>query len=210
MDDSSMGEGATGRGLRIACWPRTDAHDYLRSFYLALEPHGVRLSVDGLPLEDAYLERERHQFDAIHLHWPEHFWGAGSHYGRFKRARIIIALWRFLRTARRLRIPFVWTVHNLAPHERGDWIDAVGYSMIAKLADVAVCHDEHTRREFVRRFRPKASAPLVMPLGNFRLIWPAPQNRDDIRSRMGIGADERVLICFGLWRAYKGFDLALS
>lgn len=195
--------------VRVACWPSTVGQPYLESLYQALEPYGIRVSVDGLAFENAFLDRRRHEFDVVHLHWTEYLWGAGSK-GRAGRARDILGVWRFVRHAKRLGVPVLWTVHNLQPHDGGDWIDRFGYQIMCWYSALPICHDETTKNELQRRFRLGAAEPLVMRIGNNKLIWPAPDPHATVRAELGVGPDVRLLICFGHLRPYKGFEVAVA
>jgi glycosyltransferase involved in cell wall biosynthesis len=195
----------TRPAIRLACWPRQAAHPYLRGLYDALRPHGIELSVDGLPFTDRFLREERGRFDGIHLHWPEHLWGAGSA-GRRSRLRGVIGMWRFLRLAQRLRVPIIWTVHDLAPHERGDWVDEVGYRILGRYAAITVCHDTHTRSRIRAGLRANAADVFVMAMGVESAAWPAPRDREGVRTELGVTGQERLLLCFGSIRPYKGLE----
>ncbi len=200
---------AAVRTVRVACWPERSSAEYLESLYLALAPHGIHVSIDGFPFEDDFLEQRRHEFDVLHLHWAEYLWGAGTA-ARPARLRGVIGLWRFLRRARRLAIPVVWTVHNVEPHEAGDWVDTLGYSVMGRYSALTVCHDEFTKQATLKRFKIASGAPLIMRMGNNRLSWPAPAGRSGVRAQFRLGPEDRLLVCFGLFRPYKGFDLAID
>ncbi len=194
---------------RVACIPASTDHPYLLCLYGALSAHDVRVTIDGIPFEDAFLQQHRHDFDLLHLHWPEHLWGGGR-LSKWKRLRGIGGFWRFLRTARRLRIPVIWSLHNLQPHEGGDWIDAIGYWLLARHSALVICHDQSARREFLLRYPSAGGDLVVMRLGTFTSAWPEPGNRADTRSRLGLAPADRLLFCFGLLRPYKGFDIAID
>lgn len=197
-------------GIRLACWPASSSHDYLRSLYRALEAHDVHLAIDGVQFEDAVLRERREDFDALHIHFAEHLWGAGQAPAT-SRVRGIAGLIRFLASARRLRIPVVWTAHNLRPHERGDFIDTVGLWRVARTSNLAICHD---RRTFFRLsqwpYRSPTTTVMLARHGNFDIVWPPQPDAAAARERLGVAPDDRLLLCFGLMRPYKGFDLAIE
>jgi beta-1,4-mannosyltransferase len=193
--------------VRIACSPKSTEHPYLQSLYAALRGHGIVVSVDGIAFEDVTLKKLRHEFDVLHLHWPEHMWGAGSQ-SRWRRLRGVVGFLRFVTTARRLGICVVWSVHNLEPHEGGDWIDRLGYHALARCSSIVVCHDEHTRSQMINRFNMSARGPLLMRIGHAGL--PMPHDRACVRHRWNVRPNERLLLSFGMLRPYKGLDLAIE
>lgn len=193
--------------VRLACWPASSAEPYLQSQHRALAGHGVQVVVDGMPVEDSFLAARANDIDVIHLHWAEYLWGAGR--GRAQRLRGVAGLWRFLRQARHVGVPVVWTVHNRQPHGGGDWIDVLGLRLLAAYSDLVICHDEHSGR-IVGRHRRADDQPLVMGIGNNRLIWPPPDPGARMRAHLGIGIETRLLVCLGQLRPYKGFELAIA
>src|SRR5262245_9381199 len=201
-------DGPESRIIRVACWPASGSHDYLTSLYRALRPHGVEVSVDGAPFENRFLEARRGAFDVIHLHWPEHLWG-GHDKGRLAKARGLIGFWRYLQMVRRLRIPLVWTAHDLSPHHRASFVDEIGYRLAEWFADVIICHDTRSLVKLKSRAHRRSTVIMKCKMGNLALVWPSPSGREAHRSRLGIGSDQRLLVCGGGMLDYKGFDLAI-
>jgi len=60
------------------------------------------------------------RYDVFHIHWPEFLFRGTDFYGRVYRSILFVAL---LLRLRLLSIPIVRTVHNLAPHEGGSWVE---------------------------------------------------------------------------------------
>lgn len=56
-------------------------------------------------------------YDLLHIHWPEHLMGGPLNVRRVGRQAALISL---VALNRARRIPMVWTVHNLKPHEPVD------------------------------------------------------------------------------------------
>lgn len=60
--------------IKVASFPgRGKENPYVDLFYDALAPHGIAL-VSELKMDVDWLIKNRTQFDAIHLHWPEVLW----------------------------------------------------------------------------------------------------------------------------------------
>ena len=112
---------------RWAHWPHKTTSPYYPKFYGALQPHGV-VPVATMGNKVGWLATE--QADVLHFHWPDSFWRRdfGRYLGRVK------GIWNareYLRTAKRAGLKIVWTVHNHDAHEGGDWLDVMGYRILA-------------------------------------------------------------------------------
>jgi glycosyltransferase involved in cell wall biosynthesis len=198
--------GGRGGSIRLACLPPTARHDYLKAFYAGLAQHGVYVEIDGAPYDDRFFAQACDRIDALHLHWPEYMWRPAR---GLARARAIASLGRYLAAARRAGMPVIWTAHNVESHERGR-LDAVGYQLVAWQSDLILCHDEHSQATVRRWLRRRGSDVMKIRLGNFRAVWPAPRSREQCRADFGIPRNRRLLVSFGLFRPYKGFDVAMG
>lgn len=106
-----------------------------------------------------------------------------------------------------LRIPFVLTLHTvLSPYSvsQRDVIDR----LIAEAAVVTV-FTETARRLLYEQGLGGAAPIRVIPHGAPVELY-ADQDRAEIRRRMGLGMDDRVLSTFGLLSPGKGIELALG
>jgi beta-1,4-mannosyltransferase len=198
--------GGRDGSIRLACLPPTTRHDYLKAFYAGLTEHGVQVEVDGAPYDDRFFAQAHDRIDALHVHWPEYMWRPAR---GLARARAIASLGRYLAAARRAGIPVIWTAHNVESHERGA-LDAIGYRLVAWQSDLVLCHDEYSRATVRRWFRRSGSDVMQIRMGNFRTVWPSPRAREWCRAAVGVPAGCRLLVSFGLFRPYKGFDVALG
>src|SRR5262249_6213237 len=100
--------------IRVASFPyAAGTNPYLALYYRALEPHGIRVTLDAR-LEDRFVMARQGEFDVLHLHWThEALWRRPG--GLLSRFRGLAGAVRFLRLLRRLGKPLVWTVHDLEP-----------------------------------------------------------------------------------------------
>lgn len=194
--------------IRVASWPHWYApNPYLPLFYEALARYGVR-HVKNVPLDARSLLEHRPPIDVLHLHWPDPFWRDGSPAGPIRLLRV----GRLLHAIRRIRnagMRFVWTVHNLEHHEGAGPIDRLGYRFLHRMADLRIFHSRCAREEADARYRATGDA-LVMPMGNFTDAYAAPGDRAETVRRLGLPPHERLLLCFGQLRHYKGFDVAVD
>jgi glycosyltransferase involved in cell wall biosynthesis len=196
--------------ITISSWPNTPTtNQYLNLYHEALGRYGIAL---GPPLEiqDDFLTARRGNVQAIHLQWvPEQIWrarGPSWHH----RLRGVGGLWKFLRHARGLGIRILWTLHDIEPHERGGVFDGLGYRLLARFADVCICHDRWAAEQFVRRLGGRAEKVILMPHGNYDGIYPSPAPREATLTRLGLDPRRKTLVCQGMIRPYKRFDLAVD
>jgi glycosyltransferase involved in cell wall biosynthesis len=213
---SPFGRSAAGkRVFRVAVYPAGVtrwANPYFRLFHAALARHGIE-AVDEIQIDSRWLREHAAHLDAVHLHWPERIWqrkglGAG---GRVRRA--IVACWcliqmrHFLRTAGRLGLKRIWTVHNLEPHEGAFRWDRYAYRLVARETDLVVCHSR-SALEAVRRLYPPRGAALVMPIGDEAGDYPPPRPREQVLLQLGLDPRVPMVCCLGRLRHYKGVELA--
>lgn len=197
--------------IRVLTWPDvgTAINPYLRLFYRALE--AWRVSVAGrVPLDNAVLRRVAPEADVLHFHWgPDALWrNRGG--GYLRRVHGLIGFARLLGLARDLGKKIVWTIHDLESHDGSDFLDRRGYRLLASRADLCICHDEFAYRQSIRRLGCRPDRLMVTPLGNYDGVLPPPARRDITLAALGLDPARPTLLCFGLARPYKGFDLALD
>ena len=197
--------GAEHRLERWAHWPRTTDSPYYGMFYGAMRAHGV-VPVATLRPTEAWLESR--EADAVHVHWPERLWrreGRGP-LARFRRVR---RLTRFLVAARAHGLRVIWTIDNVRPHEGFDWVDRRGYAVVARAADVIICHTRSSLELVSRSFAPRGEI-LVMPHGSFEGVVSMPRPRDVVLRDLGLDPLLPTVCCVGYLRAYKGLELACT
>ena len=188
-------------GLRVAVSPWYVDNKYQEEFYRALGPV-VQSVTREIVIDDGWLRRKAADLDVLHFHWPERVWRrAPSLRGRL---RILLGLWTYLRLARRLGIRIWWTAHNLAPHEDASFVDQLGVRLLARQADLVICHSEWSRDHVRQRFGLPAERVLTLELPPcLDVAAAAPQSRAYYRRLFGV--DERVVLfaCLGQVRPYK-------
>jgi len=186
----------------LAVWPRVDSHKYLQLFHQALRRKGVAWFEGPWPLTNPQVRSLANEIDGLHFHWPEFLWQQAG-LRELARMRAQLGLWSFLRTASRSGLTIVWTLHNLDPHEPR-LSDRLGIRLMARHADLIVCHGKLAEQLLHRRFPALRRRTVVMPHGNFDGAFPSPADAKDTRRRLSLPADARVLLAPGLIRPYKG------
>ena len=203
------------RMVRIGYFPARSGNPYLRLFYAALERRGVATAV-GIAVSDLPGVPRRADLDIVHLHWNvERLWHSerpaviapGDPRFRLRRwlhrAGVVRgersgleACADWLRHLRRAGRRVVWTVHELEPPEAGSPLDRDGHALLARHADLLLCHSEHTRREILQRWSP--ACPIeVMAIGNYDEVFSCASSQPaTLRRRFGLDADRPVVAPF--------------
>jgi glycosyltransferase involved in cell wall biosynthesis len=135
--------------------------------------------------------------DVVHLQWPP---------------RLLAR--RVLHDVSRVR-PLVITVHNVLPHDEHEarnarvqrwWGDVYG------MADVLICHSEHSVSEVGRVFgRRLLRRTVVVPHGVGSPAWGdlGALSQEDARSRIGLPQSGKIVLSLGVVLPYKGLSILL-
>lgn len=126
-----------------------------------------------------------------------------------RKQRNIVEFADFVRATQASGVSVVWTVHNMESHEGWDRMDRKGFAVLARAADLIICHSEHAKDACVRQYRPQCPL-VVMPHGNYVGVYPEPRPRDVVLRELGLDPSRPVAGCVGLLRGYKGLDLAFD
>ena len=112
-----------------------------------------------------------------------------------------------LRLGRRLRIPIVYTVHDLVPHD-GDPVNRQTLRRVYHLCDALIVHDRTAGRHLTEDFGIAAERIHFVPHGP--LFDEPPGTREQERRRVNVAADTCVVLCQGILRSYKGIPFLLD
>lgn len=183
-------------------FPKHGDNPYLLGLSESLERCGVR--VDDFSFSLALKQR----YDVFHIHWPDlHLQARSSLRAFVKHARLAL-LFVFLRL-RNTRI--VWTVHNLAPHERhlpvGEWLFPLWFP---RLCTHVIALTKNGLAAAVARYpalRNKAAA--VIPHGHYREAYPSALSRSHCRDQLGL-EHRFTFLFFGHIRPYKNVPLLIE
>lgn len=131
---------------------------------------------------------------AVHVHWPEPFG---------QRWRAAIALVAILLVLRLLGGRVVYTVHNLAPHDRkeepaGRWLRR----WLLRTANV-ICMSEASKAEVLS----EATRVTCIPHGEMASAYPDRPERAEARRELGLAPSDFVALCYGQIKPYKGFAM---
>jgi glycosyltransferase involved in cell wall biosynthesis len=107
-----------------------------------------------------------------------------------------------------LRIPVVWTVHNLYNHERKNRrLERFAYGLAFRTASKVIVHCGHAASRLRSQLRAAATRSqkiVVVPHGNYASAYPNAISRADARARLGLAEGDFVFLSLGAIREYKG------
>ena len=180
---------------------------YLYLFYNTLSKYNFHYS-GGLNVNDDWLYKNFNKIDILHFHWPEDIWRVRST-NKIGRLRGVIGFWKYLRLANKLGIKIWWTVHNLEHHEGTDFVDKLGYRVLAKLSNLIICHSNYALNILKKRDYPRGKV-VVMYHGIYKGVYPTPIPREEVLRNLDLDPCLPTFCCLGNIRYYKGFDLAVD
>jgi len=186
--------------LTVAPFPS----DYRKNPYIfLLYDHLKKHEVQVLPKTRftlLWLLRQRSRVDILHFHWPHFYYS--SKYPLLSQIRFLTFYLKF-RLALALGYKFVWTVHNLFPHEvkpsrKQAWLR----KKLATSSELIV-HCEFAGKR-VRETWGKKEGIHLIPHGNYIGFYPHSVSREEARRKLGLADDALVYLAFGALRRYKG------
>jgi glycosyltransferase involved in cell wall biosynthesis len=198
--------------ITVCYYPKLECYNpYLRMYADAVAKHGV---VAGPVLETSkrFLDEHVGRVQALHIQWgPEYLWRPTWAHGWWLRARSLAKFGWFLRRAKWLGYKLVWTLHDVERHEGNRWGDETGHKLLARYADLCICHDERAAEHFVRAFGGRPRNVRVMPIGNYDAVHLPPRaTRAEVLTARGLNPTRPTFLCQGAIRPYKRYDLAVE
>lgn len=188
--------------MRVGITPyggRENPYQYLTK--RALEKVGCHVECFGKKHILPFRSIRRSGVDVVHMDWPHSFYCSNHKLlDAYKKRQFIWEL-------KRLDIPLVWTVHNLARHnaassKRDEFIDYLVQkaSAIVSLSDVG--------REMIREAFPvPESTPVIsIPHGHYASYYPNTVGLDDARASLSIPRGKPVALFMGRIQPYKGLE----
>jgi beta-1,4-mannosyltransferase len=103
----------------------------------------------------------------------------------------------------------IWTVHNVIPHEEQTKDDLRVGRLLARSATTVIAHSSAVLDLLLsREFSPKSA--VIIPHGSYVGLYGSMPSRDECRRMLALPQTGRVLLFFGLIRAYKGIPPLLN
>lgn len=122
--------------------------------------------------------------------------------------RIPIELW-WLKYCRFLGSSLLMTVHDLAPHDRGE-LRTSEFRRAFEMMDALICHSEAAKQVIVAECSVRGDRVWVVPHGPLFFESTQASGRAEARGRCGLEGDDPVILCQGMVRPYKGIEFLLD
>jgi glycosyltransferase involved in cell wall biosynthesis len=143
----------------------------------------------------------------VHLHWV---YGFSLPLARNRRwAPRCMQRWFgfWLWGCRALGLRLVWTAHNVLPHEPVFADDAAARRRLVDYCEAVIAHSHETAAE-LRQYGARNVA--VIPQGGYRDLYPQSLDPAEARKRLGLRAEDIVVVFVGSLHPYKGVDLLID
>ena len=172
-------------------------------------PYNARLYTtmagDGCLVRDlSYLRLATRPTDIVHLHWPELTFLTGRPWRVLARMLLFRAALRIARLRNDTKV--VWTVHNVASHERRATprLRAMLRRLLVQEVDGLLSLTEGGLETARTAYPELADAPAaVTPHGHYRDDYDFTATRDEAREQLGVRPGATLAVSVGMIREYK-------
>lgn len=197
--------------MRVLAWPafrnrKDNPYNFL------LYTHLKRLGVTVLDLGDVLRSPRQlvrsflRRVDILHVHWPEYALSLPP----FRFAAHVFILFAVGLYIRLRGGKVVWTVHNLAPHERRyPFLEKWFYRAFSYMTDGLIFLTQTSLALFLAdsKMRPFLGKPaVVIPHGHYLPVYPARVGKEEARKLLGLPLDKKIILFLGALRPYKGVE----
>lgn len=102
---------------------------------------------------------------------------------------------------------YIYTAHNVLPHNKERsrfyrWL----YRLIYKIPDTILVHTRLTRQQLTEQFSVPERKIVTISIGLNEEIPDTEITREEARTRLGLGLEDRIVLFFGKADEYKGLD----
>jgi glycosyltransferase involved in cell wall biosynthesis len=99
------------------------------------------------------------------------------------------------------------TAHDVLPHDPISDAEKEAHAKVYRLVDHVVVHAESNRRELIELFHVDPRRVSVIPHGSYDLfLRDGRLSKSSARERLGLPAQGKVVLFFGLIKRYKGLE----
>lgn len=142
----------------------------------------------------------RHSVKVIHIHWIQGLYRGGI----FTPLTFLRFIFRVLVAKHILGYKFVWTAHNIFPHNSYSiLLDWLGRKFVVSQCNRIIALCEFSKREIRDRYSENADISII-PIGTYHDIYPDVIEKDAARQKLAIDSEDFVYLYFGIIRPYKG------
>lgn len=185
--------------MRILAWPAfsNTGNPYNALLYEHLQKVSPAI-VEDFSLTRFFLRN----WDIWHLHWPERLPTEGRLFRISARLLVFVVL---LILARLFRMKLVWTVHNLAAHNRAHpRLEALFMDRFVRRVDGIILLTQRSLQLAWTRFPAVRTKPVaVIPHGHYLDYYASSTGRAEARASLNLEDDGRVLLFIGRINPYK-------
>jgi beta-1,4-mannosyltransferase len=179
------------------------ANPYNWLLYTSMKKLGIQID------EYAFAKVLTQHYDVWHLHWPEL---PLNEKNTIKVGVKLMLLLAQLSLARRKGTKIVWTVHNLAAHERRhpkleQWFWAALVGQLDGYISLSQAGIKAAQEKLQRLSRLPG---FVIPHGHYREEYSRHVSSQKARSKLGISETAKVILFFGRIRSYKNVTALLQ
>lgn len=185
--------------MRISVFPYYVDNPYLDMLYADARERGACIQASTELTETLHTYADLSAGDVVHLHWTTPI--AQPFPSEREAARSVRAFQQAVRRAQRRGARFVWTIHNLSPHEMPyPRLERHLTKWILRHADDVIVLTRSTTREF--RIPPRKTRLLTH--SSYLGVYPDTVSDADARASLGVGPSTPVIGFVGEQRPYKG------
>lgn len=144
-----------------------------------------------------------------HLHWPSFYYKLrpSTSYNIISLLAWIYFVFIILPSVALSKIPLVYTMHNLYPHERHlHFMDKIVRRRVLSLAHTVVLNCQRARTIFQKEFPFYKGGIQIIPHGPLQRPLEKPLSQREARRRLGLPRDAYIYLHVGKLRLYKGIE----
>lgn len=171
----------------------------------AIKHSHFKSTVEEYSHKKALLEK----FDIVHFHWPDGYINQKNFLKTLQRSVLL----SFILMVVKLRgSKIVWTVHNVVPHDAFHPSYSASFMRwFAKQCDGLIFMSEESKSTFFTTYACKENIHYaIIPHGHYRSSYPAPIPQEIAKHQLGLPANKKVLLFFGMIKPYKNIDSLMA
>lgn len=191
--------------MKIWMYPKiNESNKYNELFAESIEENGIEV-VDykwTLNKEGFKNISNMKKGDILHVHWPSHAYYRKENTKFFVKLTLMFFYIKMLKSR---GIRFVWTVHNIFPHEnKGIAIEKKIRKWLAKQSDLLFALGKTAKKNIISEFNVSPDKVKVIKHGHYYGKYERGNN--DFRKKLNIAPDETVFLFVGQIKPYKGIE----
>lgn len=104
---------------------------------------------------------------------------------------------------------FVWTIHNVVPHEKHTANDELITRILCNIANEKIVHSADTLHQ-LEKINADIKNTHIVPMGSYVGLYPNNTTKKEAQERLHIDPQKTTFLFFGLIRKYKGVEQLLE